>query len=112
MISITGAYGAWLAGRGGELAARYRRTLAPDEVFPIYELDHSPFAGTLGCENGGRFIDWARREGNSPHTFTMADREQLAAAVLREDVMFARKFQANRDLDIVKEVRRMVAEQG
>ncbi|WP_418732771.1 beta-1,6-N-acetylglucosaminyltransferase [Dysosmobacter sp.] len=112
LISITGAYGAWLAGRGGELAARYRRTLAPDEVFPIYELDHSPFAGTLGCENGGRFIDWARREGNSPHTFTMADREQLAAAVLREDVMFARKFQANRDLDIVKEVRRMVAEQG
>ena len=42
----------------------------------------------------------------------MVDREQLAAAVLREDVMFARKFQAARDLDIVKEVRRMVAEQG
>ena len=49
-----------------------------------------------------RMIDWDRRDGNSPHTFSMNDYEKLISA--DEDLCFARKFSEAVDFMVVEKL--------
>lgn len=92
-----------------EIKKQYRYSIAGDEVFVHTLFMHSPFVNTLyEKNNGARMIDWERREGSSPHTFTMEDREMLLKAIDEEDCLFARKFSAERDSEVIGFVKNAV----
>lgn len=100
--SITREFATYLVERRREIRKTYRFALAPDELFICNMIMHSPFRDTLGDTNAARLIDWDRREGNSPRTFTMEDYDMLHQAINQKNIMFARKFHQDRDLDIVR----------
>lgn len=106
-FSITCELAAELGRREQEIARRFRWTLAADEVFVqtlaielgVRDRVHrfeEPMVGNL------RLIDWARREGNSPRTFTSHDTELLLAPP--EGVFFARKFDETVDPQVIERV--------
>lgn len=53
-----------------------------------------------GKHTSMRYVDWARREGNHPHTFVTADYEQLT----QSDALFARKFNERVDREIIDRI--------
>lgn len=110
LVSLSREFGAYLVGMEDQIRRDYRYSLAGDEIFMHTILKQSPFADTLYRPlEGVRLIDWDRREGYSPHTFDMGDLELLRQASENEELMFARKFQESRDIEIVKAVERMVS---
>ena len=110
LVSLSREFGAYLVGMEDQIRRDYRYSLAGDEIFMHTILKQSPFADTLYRPlEGVRLIDWDRREGCSPHTFDMDDLELLEQAVEDEELLFARKFQESRDIEIVKAVERMVS---
>lgn len=110
LVSLTRDFAAYLVGMEDQIRRDYRYSLAGDEIFMHTIIKQSPFADTLYRPlEGVRLIDWERREVRSPRTFDMSDLEILRAAVENEELMFARKFQESRDIEIVKAVERMVS---
>lgn len=91
--SISHKCALYITGKEEEIKKRYNWCLAADEVFLQTEVYHSPFRNSLyhfEGENGNlRLIDWTRREGSSPHTFTIKDIELIEK---QANAMFARKF--------------------
>jgi hypothetical protein len=74
--------------------------LACDEVFMQTLLMKSPFKSKINNGHDGttqnlRYIDWKRRNKNSPYTFKISDYEELKEA--SKHSLFARKF--NRAID-------------
>lgn len=109
LVSLSREFAAYLVEMEDQIRKDYRYALAGDEIFMHTIIKQSPFADTLyRPQKGIRLIDWERREGRSPRTFDMSDLEILRAAVENEELMFARKFQKSRDIEIVKAVERMV----
>jgi hypothetical protein len=106
-----GPYGCWWT-LGAE-AARYlvafldahptlqrfaRFTWAPDEFLPATILLNSPLAASIRNENY-RFMDWSRG-GSHPKVLTVDDFDRVAQA----PKMFARKFDATRDVAILDRI--------
>lgn len=93
LFSITHPCAEWLLSNEQNILKRYRYTLAADEVFLQTEIMNSEFRNRVFMfeqENGnGRYIDWERREGNSPYTFRGEDFELL---ISQGNAVFARKF--------------------
>lgn len=82
----------------------FRHGLACDEVFLQTLLMTSPFSAKI-CSHDQkmkrnlRYIDWKRRDKNSPYTFRFSDFEELREA--SGQAFFARKFNRNVDSAIV-----------
>ncbi len=87
-----------------DILKEYRYSLAADEVFMHTILMCSKYRERLNAAGGVRLIDWKNREGNSPKTFTMADKEEIEQAICNPKIIFARKFSANKDFSIVKHI--------
>lgn len=90
-----------------EIKKRFNYTLAADEVFLQTMIANSPFRKTVykfgkSMNASVRMIDWDRRDGNSPHTFSMNDYEKLISA--DEDLCFARKFSEAVDFMVVEKL--------
>jgi hypothetical protein len=82
----------------------FRHGLSCDEVFLQTLVMKSPFQARLHDPRGGmtgnlRYIDWRRRDGNSPYTFRMTDWEELLRA--GGEACFARKFSRAVDSSVV-----------
>jgi hypothetical protein len=86
------------------IRSTFRYTLACDEVYLQTLVMKSSFRSEVASRDSGkaanlRYIDWTRREKNSPHTFRMADYEDLVEASRYH--LFARKFSTAVDASIV-----------
>ncbi len=81
---------------------QYKRSLAADEVFIHTLCMHSDFRARVSAHGGARLIDWANKEGNSPKTFTIADKEAIDRGIKDPHILFARKFNWARDREIVE----------
>jgi hypothetical protein len=93
----------------------FHHTLSCEEVFMQTLLIKSPFrskiAGGDSASTGNlRYIDWGRRNKNSPYTFKMSDYEELKAA--GADCLFARKFSRTVDPLIVDTIVNRIKEKG
>ena len=82
----------------------FHTALACDEVFVQTLLMKSPFKSKLNNGQDGttqnlRYIDWNRRNKNSPYTFTMSDYDELKDA--SKHSLFSRKFDRNADKGLV-----------
>ncbi|MDO5415014.1 MAG: beta-1,6-N-acetylglucosaminyltransferase [Bacillota bacterium] len=81
-----------------------KHSLGADEVWVQTLIANSPFRNMIydfECNWGNlRYIDWENREGNSPHTFVIKDMERLEK-VLNTKYFFGRKFNANKDKEII-----------
>ena len=76
-----------------------------DEVYKQFLLYNSPlkdkiFKDENGQTNDLREIDWIRRVNDSPHVFTIEDKEML----FNSKKLFARKFDEKVDKEIIDEV--------
>lgn len=77
----------------------YLQTLVWNSSFRgrVFDLDH-PYRSSM------RLIDFPRGSGSSPHTWTMADLDELATT----DRLFARKFSEHVDREIIDVVKASV----
>ena len=93
LFSITHNFAQYVIFRETAIEKRYRYTLAADEVFLQTELYHSPFGKAIyhfeRRDGNVRYIDWSRRNGSSPYTFSTEDFDDLSS---RQNELFARKF--------------------
>jgi hypothetical protein len=99
-FSITHPFAEFALTQAPWIERTFRHGLACEEVVFQTLVMKSPFKDRLGDPALGmtgnlRYIDWRRREGNSPRTFRMSDWDELLAAGSK--AFFARKF--NRALD-------------
>lgn len=95
--SLTRGFVQYIVGQKEDIKHDYARTLCGMEVFVqtlcwyssyrdrIYQFE-SKYDGNL------RYIDWDRREGNSPHTFTMDDWDMIEDKIQNSDLCFIRKI--------------------
>jgi hypothetical protein len=106
LYSITGECARYVLSREKEIYRRFRWTLAGDEVFMQTILMSSRFKDRIyGIDSpkseNARLIDRTRPDGkNSPHIWRIGE-----LSVFRDkpaNKMFARKFDQNRDVEIVK----------
>lgn len=103
-FSITHAFAQYILSKEPWIEKTFRHGLVCDEVFIQTLILDSPFKEKrcLGVEDKTsnlRYIDWKRREKNSPYTFNVNDYDELMKA--REIAFFARKFNINRDRQII-----------
>ena len=103
-FSITHSFAQYILEQEPWILQTFRFGLSCDEVFlqtlvmksPFREHLHDPRQGMTG---NLRYIDWRRRDGNSPYTFRMADWDELVQ--VGDKAFFARKFSRAVDSDIV-----------
>jgi hypothetical protein len=93
----------------------FHYTLACDEVYLQTLIMKSSFRAQVACRDSGqaanlRYIDWTRRDRNSPYTFRMADYEELVEASRHH--LFARKFSTTVDAAIVNTIVRRIKDDG
>lgn len=103
-FSITHAFAMYVLSKEPWIEKTFRHGLVCDEVFMQTIILHSPFKEKLCLGNGNkkanlRYIDWNRREKNSPYTFNIDDYDELIKA--GEVAFFARKFNIVRDKKII-----------
>lgn len=105
-FSITNAFAYYLTERHAQYQKRYSYTLASSEVFLQTAIMASPFCDTVYSMEKGignlRYIDWNNREGTGPRTFSGEDFEMLIS--LPEHYLFARKFNAVRDMNLLRKM--------
>lgn len=80
--------------------------MAADEVIWHTLIMDSPFKDKIYRfeKDGGNlyFIDWSRRVGSSPHTYTLDDFNLLMGT--EEYYLYARKFNENVDMEIINKL--------
>lgn len=95
--SLTRAFVQYVVGQKEDIRHDYARTLCGMEVFIQTLCWYSSFRERVykfeaKYEGNLRYIDWDRREGNSPHTFTMDDWEEIEDKIRNSDLCFIRKI--------------------
>ncbi len=103
-FSITHDFAGYVLDRESWVRSHFHHTLVGEEVFVQTLAMASPFqsriAGRHAFKTGNlRYIDWARKQGNSPYSFRMRDLQELRDA--SRDYLFARKFDRKVDGEIV-----------
>lgn len=101
-FSITGDCAKYLLSQRKFIKRLTRFTDCADEMFLGTVLFTSKYWTEVYQPNPSRdghmrYIDWTRRVGGSPHTFTMGDKESLD----NSKMMFARKFCEETDKEII-----------
>jgi hypothetical protein len=114
-FSITHAFAEYVLRRERWVNARFRHTLIGEEVFMQTLLMRSPFQTSLagrGSHKTGnlRYIDWSRKDKNSPYTFRISDYRELKDA--SRQYLFARKFNRVVDHDIVDTIVNRIRAEG
>ena len=84
-------------------------SVCADEVYKQYILVNSPFRDRIYVDVNGktddlRLVDWNRRVKDSPHIFTIDDKSMIS----NSKAFFARKFDENTDMRIVKYIYKKV----
>ena len=102
--SIPLSFTVYVLSMRNEIERRYRYSVTADEVFLQTLCMQSEYKSQVRGKNAARLIDWSRREGNSPRTFTIEDKTVLEEAIKDPELLFARKFSAERDYEIVEYV--------
>ena len=77
-----------------------RFSLCADEIYKQTIIMNSKFAGNLYPHGDIRLIDWERKEGFSPHTFTINDYD----LIVNSRCIFARKFVEEKDRQIIDKI--------
>lgn len=108
LFSITRECAEYLLNREKEIREEYRFSIGADEVFLPTIFMNSPYRETLAECGNARLIDWERREGNSPHTFTIEDLNMIMENIKKEDCLFIRKISECKDKEIVKRIEQLV----
>jgi hypothetical protein len=85
----------YVAARDPELTSFFRWSSSPDEAYFQTVLMNSPLADTL-VNDDLRYVDWSEG-GASPKVLTSWDLERM----LRSPALFARKFDARIDPDVI-----------
>lgn len=108
LCSITYEFGQYLSSRHDEIRRRFKYSLAADECFIQTMAMASKFGQNIHLLDASQtdnawLIDWTLpREKNSPHVWTMADKDLLFNQP--EGICFSRKFGDSVDLDIIRAV--------
>lgn len=102
-FSITREFTQYIIGMKDQICHDYRYTLVGEEVWLQTVCYHSPFIEKVKSYEqpyigNTRFIDWTRRDGNSPYTFTAADYPELVDLIDNSECCFARKINGKDDL--------------
>lgn len=102
-FSITRELTQYIIERKEQICRDYRFTLVGEEVWLQTVCYHSPFISKVKSyeqEYVGnvRYIDWKRRNGNSPYTFTSSDYDELIGMIENSECCFARKINGKDDL--------------
>ena len=71
---------------------------------------NSDWKNRLSIHGNARFIDWEHREGNSPKTFTINDKDEILTAIADSNLMFIRKIHETRDNEIAEYIRSTIME--
>lgn len=86
---------------------KYKYTLGADEVWLQSLVINSSFIDTVynfeEPKANLRYIDWRRRNGNSPYLYRMSDKDELIS-VINTNYIFARKFDESIDDEIINEI--------
>lgn len=93
-FSITHELASFVVSRTNYIERNFRYSLCADEMFLQTVANSSPFKKSI-IDDTLRLIDWSR--GN-PYIFKSADYDLL----IKSDKLFARKFDENVDIEIVK----------
>lgn len=106
LFSITHDFALYVLKQEPYIQKRYRKALAADEVFLQNLLMNSGFKDRVfRFEQSGAncyLIDWTKRNGNSPYTYSMADFDKLILSEFQ--YLFARKFDEAIDFQIVEKL--------
>lgn len=86
------------------VSKKYKYSVCADESLFGTIIMNSPYKDSLEAKIDTRFIDWKRRNGASPHTFTMEDYDILLNYMNKENYIFARKFSESEDMNIVNQL--------
>jgi hypothetical protein len=106
-FSITHEFARYVLTQEAWIAKTFRYGLACDEVWLQTLISQSPFRDRVydtsrGMKGNLRYIDWARRENNSPYTFRSGDFQELVNA--SKVAFFARKFNSKLDRAIIDKI--------
>lgn len=112
LFSVSRGFAEKVVSDRGHIEKRYRYSLAADEIFLQDYIMSTEFKNRLSTKNSNaRLIDWKHREGNSPKTFTMEDVDRIAEAIQTEGICFGRKFDENKDREIVNFIEKTLKEE-
>lgn len=100
-FSITDELAQFVLKKKEFIKKHFRYTLCADEMFLHTIVQNSPYKDNI-VNDSLRYIDWER--GN-PYIFTREDYEKL----IQSQDLFARKFDENRDSDIIDTILRKVS---
>jgi len=114
-FSVTHGFAEYILTHQAWIEKTFRYALAGDEVFMQTLIKKSPYkskinSGVDGTTQNLRYIDWKRRDRNSPYTFTMSDYEELKEA--SKHALFARKFNRTSDQGLVDTMVNRILNQG
>jgi len=106
-FTITHSFAEYILAHQTWIEKTFLYGLACDEVFMQTLIMKSPFKSKINHGNDGttqnlRYIDWKRRDKNSPYTFKMSDYEELKEA--SKHSLFARKFNRTTDQGLVDSI--------
>lgn len=104
LFSISKEFGLYLVNHYKEIEKMFRYTYVTEELWPGTVFMNSPFRDSLADPQITRFIDWERREGSSPRTFSIEDWNEIKEAMDCPNMCFARKFSENRDMQVVNAI--------
>ncbi len=80
-----------------EIAAFFRYVDIPEEIFFASLLKTLPESADAVLDTSLRLICWDQKDSSSPLLFTLADKDKILAAQKEGDLLFARKFDQDRD---------------
>lgn len=102
-FSISREFTQYIVAQKDQICHDYRFTLVGEEVWLQTVCYHSPFIDKVRNYEkeyigNVRYIDWKRRNGNSPYTFTESDFDELVDWIENSECCFARKINGKDDL--------------
>jgi hypothetical protein len=106
-FTITHNFTEYILAHQAWIEKTFHYALSGDEVLIQTLIMKSPFKSKLNKGHDGttqnlRYIDWKRRDKNSPYTFKMSDYEELKEA--SKHSFFARKFNRTADQGLVDSI--------
>ena len=104
LFSISRPFAEYFVQQEDAAEKAFKYSLLAEESLMGTILINSEYKSTCDGNVDTRLIDWSRRQGSSPHTFTAEDHEMLLNAMQKEHILFARKFSETQDREIVDSI--------
>ena len=96
--------------RHPEVPAYFREVNIPEEIMFASLLKTLPGSRDVVRDTSLRLICWDDADSSSPQLFTSEHRDQIEAAMQRDDLLFARKFDETQDSAVLDWLDRKAAE--